>query len=225
MHCSILKTEAKFLSEMVVIISSRVHGVTSQRTILIRVVHRLSGFSGNPDIFGLTIAQDFLLKLVLSYFYYYYHYYYYFQLPWYFAKNSQLFIIIFHATFRSLLHLLISFFPIHGQVLSSSFEFSCFYTLCCMFFGICFFLQYFLMINFICFVFDARILVASCCSLIDQRAAVWALNPLNPELNPICYLLALLGAHHFLHVSRISVKSLTLRLLMSYIWSTHSWCF
>jgi transposase len=34
------------------------------------------------------------------------------------------------------------------------------------------------------------------------------LNPLNPELNPICYLLALL-AHHFLHVSRIRVKSLT----------------
>jgi len=33
-------------------------------------------------------------------------------------------------------------------------------------------------------------------------------NPLNPELNPICYLLALLGAHHFLHVSRIRVKSL-----------------
>ena len=32
------------------------------------------------------------------------------------------------------------------------------------------------------------------------------LNPLNPELNPICYLLALLGAHHFLHVSRIRVK-------------------
>ena len=56
-------------------------------------------------------------------------------------------------------------------------------------------------------------------------------NPLNGELNPICYLLALLGAHHFLHVSRIRVKSLTLRLLMAYIyiyiyiWSTHSWCF
>ena len=42
------------------------------------------------------------------------------------------------------------------------------------------------------------------------------INPLNPELNPICYLLALL-AHSFLHVSRIRVKSLTLRLLMSYI--------
>jgi len=43
------------------------------------------------------------------------------------------------------------------------------------------------------------------------------INPLNAELNPICYLLALL-AHHFLHVSRIRVKSLTLRLLMSYIY-------
>jgi len=28
------------------------------------------------------------------------------------------------------------------------------------------------------------------------------INPLKPELNPICYLLELL-AHHFLHVSRI----------------------
>jgi len=44
----------------------------------------------------------------------------------------------------------------------------------------------------------------------------WVVNPLNPELNPICYLLALLGAHHFLHVSRIRVKSLTFRRLMSY---------
>jgi len=44
------------------------------------------------------------------------------------------------------------------------------------------------------------------------------INPLNPELNPICYLLALLGAHHFLHVSRIRVKLLTFRLLMSYIY-------
>jgi hypothetical protein len=35
-------------------------------------------------------------------------------------------------------------------------------------------------------------------------------NPLSPELNSICYLLALLD-HDFLHVSRIRVKSLTLR--------------
>ena len=31
-------------------------------------------------------------------------------------------------------------------------------------------------------------------------------NPLNPELNPICHLLALLGAHCILHISRIRVK-------------------
>jgi hypothetical protein len=32
------------------------------------------------------------------------------------------------------------------------------------------------------------------------------INPFNAELNPICHLLALLGAHHILHVSRIRVK-------------------
>ena len=44
------------------------------------------------------------------------------------------------------------------------------------------------------------------------------INPLSPELNPICYLLALLGAHHFIHVSRIKVKLLTFRRLMSFIY-------
>jgi len=33
-------------------------------------------------------------------------------------------------------------------------------------------------------------------------------NPLNAELNPICHLLALLRAHHILHVSRIRVNNL-----------------
>jgi hypothetical protein len=32
------------------------------------------------------------------------------------------------------------------------------------------------------------------------------INPLNAELNPICHLLALLGVHHFLYMSRIRVK-------------------
>jgi hypothetical protein len=32
------------------------------------------------------------------------------------------------------------------------------------------------------------------------------INALNAELNHICYLLALLGAHHILHMSRIRVK-------------------
>ena len=42
----------------------------------------------------------------------------------------------------------------------------------------------------------------------DERHDLRGKNfyPLNPELNPICYLLALLGAHHFLHVSSIRVK-------------------
>jgi hypothetical protein len=31
-------------------------------------------------------------------------------------------------------------------------------------------------------------------------------NPLNAELNPICHLLTLLGAHLILHVSRIRVN-------------------
>ena len=54
--------------------------------------------------------------------------------------------------------------------------------------------------------------------LITHTLSAALFNPLNTELNPICYLLALLGAHHFLHVSRIRVKSLTLRQLMSYIY-------
>jgi hypothetical protein len=34
------------------------------------------------------------------------------------------------------------------------------------------------------------------------------INPLNAELNPIRHLLALAGAHHFVHVSKIRVKEL-----------------
>jgi hypothetical protein len=36
------------------------------------------------------------------------------------------------------------------------------------------------------------------------------INPLNTDLNPICHLLALLGAHHILHVSRIRFKIIIL---------------
>ena len=35
------------------------------------------------------------------------------------------------------------------------------------------------------------------------------INPLNAELNPICHLLALLGAHHIFHVRRIRVNCST----------------
>ena len=45
-------------------------------------------------------------------------------------------------------------------------------------------------------------------SLPDLRKGCvpWNFNPLNAELNPICHLLALLGAHHIFHVSGIRVK-------------------
>ena len=48
---------------------------------------------------------------------------------------------------------------------------------------------------------NTRIRIASVQS--DEKP----LNPLNAELNPICHLLALLGVHHFLHVSRIRVNT------------------
>ena len=35
-----------------------------------------------------------------------------------------------------------------------------------------------------------------------------AFNPLDAELNPTCHLLALLGAHYILHVSRVRIKGL-----------------
>ena len=57
-----------------------------------------------------------------------------------------------------------------------------------------------------------------CPVALDIASFTAVLNTLNAELNLTCYLLALLGVHHFLHVSRIRVKSLTLRLLMSYIY-------
>jgi len=50
--------------------------------------------------------------------------------------------------------------------------------------------------------------LASFSVLLHCEVNFYVVKPLNPELNPICYLLALL-AHHFLHVSRIMVKSLT----------------
>jgi len=34
----------------------------------------------------------------------------------------------------------------------------------------------------------------------------YCFNPLKAELNPICHLLALVGGHHILHVSRIRVN-------------------
>ena len=39
-----------------------------------------------------------------------------------------------------------------------------------------------------------------------RRSWKYNINPLNAELNPICHLLGLLGAHHIFHVSGLRVK-------------------
>jgi hypothetical protein len=46
-----------------------------------------------------------------------------------------------------------------------------------------------------------------CASVVSIN--IYLLNPLNAELNSICHLLALLGAHHILHIGRIRVKRST----------------
>jgi len=47
---------------------------------------------------------------------------------------------------------------------------------------------------------------------ISRRTVLWMSNlttkPLNAELNAICHLLAFLGVHHILHVSRIMVTAM-----------------
>ena len=44
------------------------------------------------------------------------------------------------------------------------------------------------------------------CFFMATMVARTPLNLLNAELNPICHLMALLGAHHILHVSRARVN-------------------
>jgi len=46
----------------------------------------------------------------------------------------------------------------------------------------------------------------TCINFCTQLPQVIEINPLKAELNPIRYLLALLGAHHIFHVSGIRVK-------------------
>jgi hypothetical protein len=48
------------------------------------------------------------------------------------------------------------------------------------------------------------------------------INPLNAELNPTCHLLAFLGAHHILHISRIWVNITKVYITM---YNTYSYMF
>jgi hypothetical protein len=52
---------------------------------------------------------------------------------------------------------------------------------------------------------------------------IFVVNPLNAELNPIYYLLALLGAHHILHISRIRVKLFNLEKKKEYFSRNWLW--
>ena len=57
----------------------------------------------------------------------------------------------------------------------------------------------------------------------------WLFNPLNTELNPICQLLALLEAHHILHISRIRVNIYFFYLIVIVLYGTMQmqfflWC-
>jgi hypothetical protein len=49
-------------------------------------------------------------------------------------------------------------------------------------------------------------------------------NPLNAELNPICHLLALLGAHPILHVSRIRVK-IGVVVILQHLYGDTAFCY
>jgi hypothetical protein len=64
-------------------------------------------------------------------------------------------------------------------------------------------------------------IAASCwyfyCVIYDARIHEYQINPLNANLNPICHLLALLGAHHILHVSRIRVKTILILSFSSHL--------
>jgi hypothetical protein len=51
-----------------------------------------------------------------------------------------------------------------------------------------------------------------------KRMWIWVINPLNAELNPICHLLAVLGAHPILHVSRIRINLPETRLVSSVVY-------
>jgi hypothetical protein len=51
----------------------------------------------------------------------------------------------------------------------------------------------------------------------DSSICIFLFNPLSAKLNPISHLLALLGAHHILHVSRIRVNRTTLQVFVTYL--------
>ena len=62
-------------------------------------------------------------------------------------------------------------------------------------------------------------------TLLTLKKSVSIFNPLNAELNPICYQLALLEAHHILHVSgvRVNIIPTIFAFLLSHYSLTTTW--
>jgi hypothetical protein len=60
--------------------------------------------------------------------------------------------------------------------------------------------------SFQCVIYFSQPLIPQVTYLLQPSSG--QLYPLHAELNPICHLLALLGAHHILHISRIRDKVL-----------------
>ena len=58
----------------------------------------------------------------------------------------------------------------------------------------------------------------------DESAMLYlSINPLNAELNPICHVLALVGAHHILHVSGIQFNHNTKYKVCDASWTLQQW--
>jgi hypothetical protein len=49
--------------------------------------------------------------------------------------------------------------------------------------------------------------------IVYGKILAYVFNPLSAELNPICHLLVLLGAHPILHISRIRVYGYFLKII------------
>ena len=54
--------------------------------------------------------------------------------------------------------------------------------------------------------FEPKLLFRTCHDGFPSAYTMYTVNLLNAGLNPTCHVLALLGAHHIFHVSRIRVK-------------------
>jgi len=63
-----------------------------------------------------------------------------------------------------------------------------------------------LFLLFLPLLLTAQLICVNCCVICVSFQTFLVINPLNAELNPICHLPTLLGAHHILHFSGVRIK-------------------